>query len=223
MKPGMASNLTRYLDCAIRRRKLHGRIVKKLLIRATVASPARPVDRRERQGVMPGVKTFCYRRDTVTRVGILRTAIMTWAALNARGMLAAVAAGLTPLLCHAYSLDEQLDCKSSAHEFVGALLDEQYIDPDPMRVEANSVNVFRPVHGSDLMAFGYRVYAVLGYQQDDGMFRQGSGRPVGDSAYGVILFGPSETVEVRARQAGSDAAIRPVVPLVMTAVFCNGH
>jgi hypothetical protein len=138
-------------------------------------------------------------------------------------MLVAITAGLTPLLCHAYALDDQLDCKSSAHAFVAALLDDQYIDPNPMRVETNSVNVFRPVRGSDLTAFGYRVYAVLGYQHDDEMFRQGSGQPVGDSAYGVVIFGPSETVEARARQAGSDATIRTVVPLVLTAVFCNGH
>jgi hypothetical protein len=173
--------------------------------------------------VPAGVKTFSYRRDTVSRVGTFCTAIMTRAALNTRGMLAAITAGLTPLLCHAYALDDQLDCKSSAHAFVAALLDDQYIDPNPMRVEANSVNVFRPVRGSDLTAFGYRVYAVLGYQHDDEMFRRGSGQPVGDSAYGVVIFGPSETVEARARQAGSDAAIRPVVPLVLTAVFCNGH
>jgi hypothetical protein len=35
-----------------------------------------------------------------------------------------------------------------------------------MRVEANSVNAFRPAHGSNLTAFGFRVYAVLGYEHD---------------------------------------------------------
>ena len=92
-----------------------------------------------------------------------------------------------------------------------------------MRVEANSVNAFRPAHGSNLTAFGFHVYAVLGYEQDDPMFKQGSGQPTTASACGVVVTGAAESVEARARQAGSDAVIREVAPLLLTAVFRNGH
>lgn len=148
---------------------------------------------------------------------------MSRAVLNVLGMLAAIAAGFTPLLCHAYPLDGQLDCKSTGHAFITSLLNDQSIDPKPMRVEANSVNVFRPMRGSNLTAFGYRVYAVLGYQHDDELFKQGTGQPVADSAYGVVIFGPLEAVQSRAHEAGSVAVIKAVVPLVLTAVFCSAN
>ena len=147
---------------------------------------------------------------------------MTRAVLNMFGMLAALAASLAPLPGHAHALDDQLDCKSTGHAFISTLLNDQYIDPKPMRVEANSVNVFRPVRGSTLTAFGYRVYAVLGYQHNDEMFKQGTGQPVADSAYGVVIFGPLEAVQTRAHEAGSDAVVKSVVPLLLTAVFCSG-
>ena len=138
-------------------------------------------------------------------------------------VLTSLGMGFSPVLCHAHALDPQLDCQSSAHEFIAPLLDDQSIDPKPMRVEANSVNAFRPAHGSNLTAFGFHVYAVFGYEQDDPIFKQGSGQPTTASAYGVVVTGAAESVEARARQAGSDAVIREVVPLLLTAVFCNGH
>jgi hypothetical protein len=138
-------------------------------------------------------------------------------------LLTSLGVGFSPVLCHAHSLDPQLDCQSSAHEFIAPLLDDQSIDPTPMRVEANSVNAFRPAHGSDLTAFGFHVYAVFGFEHDDPMFKQGSGQPTTASAYGVVVTGPAESVEARARQAGSDAVIREVVPLLLTAVVCDGH
>jgi hypothetical protein len=91
-----------------------------------------------------------------------------------------------------------------------------------MRVEANSVNAFRPVHGGNLTAFGFHVYAVFGYEQDDPMFKQGSGELIAASTYGVVVTGAAESVEAFARKGG-DAGIREVVPLLLTAVFCNGH
>jgi hypothetical protein len=142
---------------------------------------------------------------------------------NMLTVLTSLGMGFSPALCHAHALDPQLDCQSSAHEFIAPLLDEQSIDPTPMRVEANSVNAFRPSHGSNLTAFGFHVYAVFGYEQDDPMFKQGSGQPTTASAYGVVVTGAAESVETRARKAGSDAVIREVVPLLLTAVFCNGH
>jgi len=33
----------------------------------------------------------------------------------------------------------------------------------------------------------------------------------------------SETVEARVREAGSDAVVHQVVPMLLTAVFCGGH
>jgi len=55
------------------------------------------------------------------------------------------------------------------------------------------------------------------------MFKQGSGEPMTASTHGVVVTGAAESVEAFARQAGSDAGIREVVPLLLTAVFCNGH
>jgi hypothetical protein len=92
-------------------------------------------------------------------------------------VLTAVSAGLAPAPSYAYALDPQLDCKSSAHAFIARLLNDQYIDPSPMRVEANSVNAFRPMHSSTLTAFGFRIYAVLGYEHDDAIFKAGAVRP----------------------------------------------
>ncbi|CAG4897522.1 hypothetical protein [Paraburkholderia saeva] len=128
-----------------------------------------------------------------------------------------------PVLCSAYELDPQLDCKSNAHDFISQLLNSQYIEPNPMRVEANSINAFRPIHGSNLTAFGFRVYAVLGYERDDAIFKQGSGEPISDSAYGAVVNGPAETVESRVREAGSQAVVKQVVPLLVTAILCDGR
>jgi hypothetical protein len=151
------------------------------------------------------------------------TTIMTRIALNTLIVLAAAGSGLFPTLCCAYALDAQLDCKLNAHAFIAPLVSDQYIDPDPMRVEANSVNAFRPAHDSNLTAFGFRVYAVLGYEHDDAMFKQGSGQPISDSAYGAVVIGSREAVEARTREAGSDAVVRQVIPLLLTAIFCDEH
>ena len=129
----------------------------------------------------------------------------------------------TPALCRAYELDPQLDCKSNAHDYISQLLNSRYIEPNPMRVEANSINAFRPIRGSNLTAFGFRVYAVLGYEHDDAIFRKGDGEPISDSAYGVVVNGPAETVESRVREAGSRAIVKQVVPLLITAVLCDGR
>ncbi|TDY21501.1 hypothetical protein B0G81_1716 [Paraburkholderia sp. BL6665CI2N2] len=137
-------------------------------------------------------------------------------------VLTAIVAGLPSGSSYAHALDPQLDCRSNAHAFIAPLFKGQYIDPNPMRVEANSVNAFRPAHGSKLTAFGFPVYAVLGYEHDDALFKRGDGRPVTDSAYGVVVIGPSESVKAHARQTGSGAVIHQVVPLLLTAIFCSG-
>lgn len=89
---------------------------------------------------------------------------------------------MLPGLSHAQPLESQLDCKSSAHHFIAPLHFDRSIEAMPMRVEANSVNAFKPASGRELTAYGFRVFAVLGYQQGDAIFKQGSGQPVSDSA-----------------------------------------
>jgi hypothetical protein len=149
---------------------------------------------------------------------------MTRKFLNALACLIVAGAGLAPALAHSRSLDQLFDCKSDAHTFVGALASTKDIDADPMRVETNSVNAFRPEPGSDLKVFGFPVYAVLGYERGDTMFRTGSGTPIAGSLYGVVVSGPMDEVEARMRQAGSYAVVREVLPFVLTAVVCNeGH
>ena len=145
------------------------------------------------------------------------SAIYTWVTV-----LTAAATGLLPISSYGYALDPQLDCRSNAHAFIAPLLKDRYIDPKPMRVEANSVNAFRLAHGSNLTAFGFRVYAVLGYEHGDALFKRGDGQPVADPAYGAVVIGAAESVEAHARQAGSRAVIHQVVPLLLTAIFCSG-
>ncbi|MEW9584764.1 hypothetical protein [Paraburkholderia sp. DGU8] len=137
-------------------------------------------------------------------------------------VLTAIVGGLPPVSCYAHALDSQLDCRSNAHAFIAPLLKEKYIDPSPMRVEANSVNAFRPAQGSNLTAFGFRVYAVLGYETNDALFSRGEGQPITDSAYGAVVMGAAGSVEANARQGGSSADIHQVVPLLLTAIFCGG-
>ncbi|MDR5799493.1 MULTISPECIES: hypothetical protein [unclassified Caballeronia] len=137
-------------------------------------------------------------------------------------VLAALAGALIPGVSTARPLESQLDCQSSAHRFIAPLRDDRSIDAAPMRVEANSVNAFKPTQGSELTAYGFRVYAVLGYEQGDAMFKQGNGRPINDSAYGVVVLGAKDTVEDRVRESGSNAIVHEVVPMMMTVVFCDG-
>jgi hypothetical protein len=141
--------------------------------------------------------------------------------LKTLAVLLAPLAALAPGGAHAYSLDAEFDCKAQPHDFISGLVSKGYIEPTPMRVEANSVNAFRPVHGSDLTAFGFRVYAVLGYEQDDTMFKKGDGKAIDGPLYGVVLSGPSDTVEMRVRESGSAAVAHEVLPLLLTAVICG--
>jgi hypothetical protein len=136
-------------------------------------------------------------------------------------LLTAIGAGFHAAPSDAHELDAQLDCTSNAHSFIASLQSDQYIEQTPMHVEANSVNAFRPTRGSELTAFGFRVYAVLGYEQNDEMFHKGSGEAMSGSLYGVVVFGPSDSVKTHLQDAGSDAAVHEVMPLIMTAVLCK--
>jgi hypothetical protein len=120
----------------------------------------------------------------------------------------------------AYALDSQLDCKSTAHAFIAPLQESHAIETTPMRVESNSINAFKPTHGSHLTAFDFGVFAVVGYQKDDAIFKQGSGEPIADSAYGAVVIGREDSVKEKVRAAGSEAMIHHVAPFI-TAIFCN--
>lgn len=120
----------------------------------------------------------------------------------------------------AYALDSQLDCKSTAHAFIAPLQENHAIETTPMRVESNSINAFKPTHGSHLTAFDFGVFAVVGYQKDDAIFKQGSGEPIADSAYGAVVIGREDSVKEKVRAAGSEAVIHHVAPFI-TAIFCN--
>lgn len=132
----------------------------------------------------------------------------------------ALAAAALPLSSHAAALDAPLTCNESGHQFIADLAQQQLIDPKPMRVESNSINAFSPAQGADLSAFGFHVFAVVGYEKDDPMFRVGDGEPVARSAYGVVVFGGEAKVQTALAEAGSTAIVHRVAPLV-TAIFCK--
>jgi hypothetical protein len=134
--------------------------------------------------------------------------------------LLALAVTALPLGSYAAALDAPLGCHESGHQFIADLVQQQLIDPKPTRVESNSINAFSPVHGADLTAFGFRVFAVVGYEKDDPMFRIGDGEPVANSAYGVVVFGSETKVQSALIEAGSTAIVHHVAPLV-TAIFCK--
>jgi hypothetical protein len=136
------------------------------------------------------------------------------------GVATAALLGLLPGFARAEAIDEQLDCKSTGHDFIGALLQSGEIQTKPMRVEANSINAFRPAHGVKLTAFDFHVFVVIGYQKDDPIFAHGKGEPIADSAYGVVVTAPPDDVRDRIRQAGSSAIVHEVTP-VTTAILCK--
>jgi hypothetical protein len=117
-------------------------------------------------------------------------------------------------------LDEPLHCDRPAHAFIGELEQKGLIDPRPSRVEDNSINAFDPAHDADLTAFGYHVFAIVGFQKDDALFKKGKGKPLADSAYGAVVLGSTDSVEAAVRTAGSKAIVHHVAPFV-TAIFCQ--
>src|SRR5690349_17671565 len=80
---------------------------------------------------------------------------------------AAALAGALPQTSSASPLDDALHCKQSAHTFISGLIDAGQIEPQPTRVESNSINAFDLVKGADLHAFGYPVFAIVGYEEGD--------------------------------------------------------
>ena len=117
-------------------------------------------------------------------------------------------------------LDQPLHCDRPAHDFIGALETKGLIDPHPSHVEPNSINAFDPTHNADLTAFGFHVFAIVGYQKDDPMFQKGDGKPLADSAYGAVVLGATDSVKTAVRAAGSSAIVHHVAPFI-TAIFCQ--
>jgi hypothetical protein len=147
--------------------------------------------------------------------------LLSWFAFVC-ALCAGLGALLVPLSVKAQPQDEHFDCKSNPHAFIASLIEEKSIEAQPSRVEANSVNAFRPVHGSRLSAFGFPVYVVIGYAQDDDLFRHGAGKEIRAPLYGVVVSAPAESVRTRLREADSDATVHSVVPLMLTAIVCGG-
>jgi hypothetical protein len=132
----------------------------------------------------------------------------------------ALSTAALPLACHATALYAPLACNESGHQFIADLAQQQLIDPTPMRVESNSINAFRPAKGADMTAFGFHVFAVVGFEKDDPMFRTGDGEPLANSAYGAVVFGGDVKVQEAVTQAGSTAIVHHVGPHI-TAIFCK--
>ncbi len=120
----------------------------------------------------------------------------------------------------ATSLDDPLHCDRPAREFIGTLESQGLIDPHPSHVESNSINAFNPTSSAYLTAFGYHVFAVVGYQKGDPMFQKGDGKPLADSAYGAVVLGATDSVKTAVRAGGSSAIVHHVGPF-MTAIFCQ--
>jgi hypothetical protein len=135
-------------------------------------------------------------------------------------VLLALGAAALPLVSYATALDAPLSCNESGHQFIADLAQQQMIDPKPTRVESNSINAFSPVSGADLTAYGFHVFAVVGYEKDDPMFRVGDGEPVARSAYGVVVVGSEAKVQKAVAGSGSTAIVHRVAPLI-TAIFCK--
>ncbi|OLL28010.1 hypothetical protein BTH42_29940 [Burkholderia sp. SRS-W-2-2016] len=135
------------------------------------------------------------------------------------GILAVLA--VFPSAAWSVTLDDQLACSETAHDFVSQLVDAHSIKTPPQRVEPNSVNAYRPANGANLTAFGLPVHAVFGYQPDDPLFKVGAGEASAHPVYGAVVRGSADTVKRLLTNAGSTAVVHSVVPLILTAIVCT--
>jgi hypothetical protein len=122
--------------------------------------------------------------------------------------------------CTPIPLDDPLQCNVSPHAFIGGLINQGDVEPQPFRVESNSINAFNPVHGADLRAFGFHVFALVAYEEGDPLFRKGSGKRVSSSAYGAVVWGSTEKVQAAVSAAHSPAIVHHAGPFI-TAIFCD--
>ncbi|SDC61010.1 hypothetical protein [Paraburkholderia lycopersici] len=120
----------------------------------------------------------------------------------------------------AAAIEDSLTCNESAHEFISGLIARKLIDPKPMKVESNSINAFWPARGQHMTAYGFSVFAVVGFQKDDPLFQTGDGKPIAASAYGAVVVGTQANVQAALTAAGNAAIVHHAGPL-LTAIFCQ--
>ncbi|MEK6349426.1 MAG: hypothetical protein V4764_18220 [Burkholderia sp.] len=116
------------------------------------------------------------------------------------------------------ALDAALDCSWNGHKFIAPLAEAGDIDTKPMHVESNSMNAFHTAH--PLTAYGFSVYVVLGYQENDPLFQHGDGKQIDQWGYGVVVRGSKSSVEEKVRAAGSNATVKAAFPF-LTAIVCT--
>jgi hypothetical protein len=138
----------------------------------------------------------------------------------------AIALGLSsltlPSVAHALALDDALSCGDRAHGYITSLQTRQLIADHPLHVEDNAINVFWPAHDAGLTAFGFKVYVVIGYQQDDPMFKTGRGEPLKGSLYGAVVSGGTAEVAKAISDAGTSAQSKHAGPF-LTAIYCRAQ
>jgi hypothetical protein len=142
-----------------------------------------------------------------------------------RSVLVSVTAALTlalPATVHALPLDEALGCGHRAHDYISSLQARQLIPAHPLHVEDNAINVFWPANHADLTAFGFSVYVVIGYEQDDPIFKVGSGTPLRGSLYGVVVSGSPADITKAIGDAHSPAQTKHAGPF-LTAIYCRAE
>ncbi len=124
--------------------------------------------------------------------------------------LLVLSATALPLAGHAATaLDASLACNESGHQFIADLAQQQLIDATPTRVESNSINAFKPAKGADLTAFGFHVFAVVGFDWTIRCSVPATARRLPIPAYGAVVFGSDSKRSGRAhtgRQRGGDRA-----------------
>jgi hypothetical protein len=149
--------------------------------------------------------------------------VLVNAATPAATALALVLSSLAlPSLAHAEALDDAFSCGDRAHGYITSLQTRQLIADHPLHVEDNAINVFWPARDADLTAFGLKVYAVIGYQQDDPLFKTGSGEPLKGSLYGAVVSGGTAEVAKAISNAGSPAESKHAGPF-LTAIYCRAQ
>ena len=139
-----------------------------------------------------------------------------------RAMIAMVIALAFPLHAGATPLDDALACNDHAHAYIQSLQDQHLIADHAMHVEDDGLNVFWPSRNSGLTAFNMKVFVVIGYQQDDPMFKPGKGDPMDGGLYGVVVNAETSTVAKAVAEAGSPAEYKHAGPF-LTAVYCRSH
>ncbi|PMS38465.1 hypothetical protein C0Z20_00845 [Trinickia symbiotica] len=119
----------------------------------------------------------------------------------------------------AAELSPAFQCDRSPHDFVGTLINQRLIDARP-HVDQRSLNTFRPLPGSHLTVFQYKVISVVGYQPDDSVFGEMPGASI-PALYGVVVFGAPADVQASLNSAGYTRARIAHAGPHLTAIACR--